>query len=487
MTDLPRKAVVRSAKLATVPLGFAGRTALGLGKRLGGKPAEIVAAELQARTAQQLFQVLGELKGGAMKFGQALSIFEAALPEDLAVPYRAMLTKLQDSAPADADELGARRAARRPRHALAQQVRAPSTTTPWPRPRSGRCTAAVWKDGRDVAVKIQYPGAGAALMSDIRQISRVAKVAASWVPGHRARPDPRRAARPDGRGARLPPRGRVAGDLRSGLRRRPRLRRAPRRRGPRARHRVGVARGHAAVADHRRRHPGAARHRLAALPALPAGRPGPGRAAARRPAPRQLPHHPRRPPGRHRLRRRQPAPRRHAARDRAAAHHRPRGQRRGRARGAARDRLRQGRASTSTRSGCSTTSSRSWRPSAPTRSPSAGTGSAASSPTSTTRASPTTPSRYKLNLPPEYLLIHRVWGGGHRGAQPARRHRARARHRRRAASRGGPAARRRRRRRAEPLVTTRRGRACSRSSGGSRGCSARTSTSCARRRCLGST
>jgi predicted unusual protein kinase regulating ubiquinone biosynthesis (AarF/ABC1/UbiB family) len=42
---------------------------------------------------------------------------------------------------------------------------------------------AVWKDGRDVAVKIQYPGAGAALMSDIRQISRVAKVAASWVPG----------------------------------------------------------------------------------------------------------------------------------------------------------------------------------------------------------------------------------------------------------------------------------------------------------------
>ncbi len=62
-------------------------------------PAEIVAAELQARTAQQLFQVLGELKGGAMKFGQALSIFEAALPEDLAVHYRAMLTKLQDSAP----------------------------------------------------------------------------------------------------------------------------------------------------------------------------------------------------------------------------------------------------------------------------------------------------------------------------------------------------------------------------------------------------
>ena len=101
----------------SLPLGFAGRTALGLGKRVGGRPAEVVAAEVQARTAEQLFKVLGELKGGAMKFGQALSIFEAALPEELAGPYRATLTKLQDAAPPMpaatvhrvlADELGPR-------------------------------------------------------------------------------------------------------------------------------------------------------------------------------------------------------------------------------------------------------------------------------------------------------------------------------------------------------------------------------------------
>ena len=34
-----------------------------------------------------------------MKFGQALSIMEAALPEELAAPYRDQLTRLQDSAP----------------------------------------------------------------------------------------------------------------------------------------------------------------------------------------------------------------------------------------------------------------------------------------------------------------------------------------------------------------------------------------------------
>ncbi|MGW5239610.1 ABC1 kinase family protein [Monashia sp. NPDC004114] len=182
MTDLPRKAVVRTAKLASVPIGFAGRTALGIGKRLGGRPAELVAAELQARTAQQLFQVLGELKGGAMKFGQALSIFEAAFPEEVAVPYRALLTKLQDSAPP------------MPTTSVHEVMRADFG----PRWRSrfqsfddhpvasasiGQVHRAVWSDGRDVAVKIQYPGAGAALMSDIRQISRVAKVAAGWIPG----------------------------------------------------------------------------------------------------------------------------------------------------------------------------------------------------------------------------------------------------------------------------------------------------------------
>ena len=45
MSDLPRKAVTRTAKLAALPLGFAGRATWGLGKRIGGKSAEIVARE----------------------------------------------------------------------------------------------------------------------------------------------------------------------------------------------------------------------------------------------------------------------------------------------------------------------------------------------------------------------------------------------------------------------------------------------------------
>src|SRR5262249_24386774 len=95
VSDIPRRAVPRPAKLAGLPLGLAGRATVGLGKRLGGRSSEEITLELQQRTAEQLFALLGQLKGGAMKFGQALSVFEAALPENLSAPYREALTKLQ--------------------------------------------------------------------------------------------------------------------------------------------------------------------------------------------------------------------------------------------------------------------------------------------------------------------------------------------------------------------------------------------------------
>ena len=182
MTDLPRRAVGRGVRLAALPVGFAGRSALAFGKRVGGRPAEVVAAEVQARTAEQLFTVLGQLKGGAMKFGQALSVFEAALPEDVAAPYRATLTKLQEAAPplpaatvhaVLREELGAhwrrRFASFDDRPAAAASI--------------GQVHRAVLKDGRDVAVKIQYPGAGDALRSDLTQLSRLARMFGVLVPG----------------------------------------------------------------------------------------------------------------------------------------------------------------------------------------------------------------------------------------------------------------------------------------------------------------
>jgi predicted unusual protein kinase regulating ubiquinone biosynthesis (AarF/ABC1/UbiB family) len=182
MSDLPRKAVTRTAKLAALPLGFAGRATWGLGKRIVGESAEIVGRELQQRTADQLFKVLGELKGGAMKFGQALSVFESALPEEVAGPYRAALTKLQEAAP----PMPTRTVHTVLRERLGEDWRELFTEfddKPAAAASIGQVHRAVWHDGREVAVKVQYPGAGEALLSDLTQLGRFARLLGPLVPG----------------------------------------------------------------------------------------------------------------------------------------------------------------------------------------------------------------------------------------------------------------------------------------------------------------
>ncbi|MFD3524283.1 ABC1 kinase family protein [Streptomyces sp. NPDC058653] len=187
MSDLPRKAVTRTAKLAALPLGFAGRATWGLGKRIGGKSAEVVGRELQQRTADQLFKVLGELKGGAMKFGQALSVFESALPEEVAGPYRAALTKLQEAAPpmptSTVHKVLAERLGEEWRELFLEFEEKPAAAAS-----IGQVHRAVWHDGRKVAVKVQYPGAGEALLSDLSQLSRFARLLGPLIPGMDVKP-----------------------------------------------------------------------------------------------------------------------------------------------------------------------------------------------------------------------------------------------------------------------------------------------------------
>ena len=187
MTELPRKAVARTARLAALPLGYAGRNALGLGKRLGGKPAEAVMSEIQQRTAEQLFRTLGELKGGAMKFGQAMSVLEAALPDELAAPYRARADPAPGLRSPDADPDRARPDRRRPRARLADELvwldGGPTAAASIGQVHRGR-----WRDGREVAVKVQYPGAGEALQSDLRQLARLARTIGPLVPGIDVKP-----------------------------------------------------------------------------------------------------------------------------------------------------------------------------------------------------------------------------------------------------------------------------------------------------------
>lgn len=182
MTDIPSQSGKRAAKLASLPFGVAGKAARSLGRRAIGRGEGEWSEELLDATAEQLFSVLGELKGGAMKVGQALSVFEASIPDRYAKPFRESLAKLQAEAPPLPPETV--------RKVLDQQL-----GTAWPQrfqsldleavkaASIGQVHRGIWSDGREVAVKIQYPGADDALLSDLRQIRRVAPLLRPLSPG----------------------------------------------------------------------------------------------------------------------------------------------------------------------------------------------------------------------------------------------------------------------------------------------------------------
>jgi predicted unusual protein kinase regulating ubiquinone biosynthesis (AarF/ABC1/UbiB family) len=165
-----------------LPVGFAGRAALGFGKRLTGMSRDEVNAELMEKAANQLFTVLGELKGGAMKVGQALSVMEAAVPEQFGEPYREALTKLQKDAP----PLPAAKVHRVLDAQLGTKWRDRFSSfddTPVASASIGQVHKAIWSDGREVAVKIQYPGADEALRADLKTMQRLVSVFRQLSPG----------------------------------------------------------------------------------------------------------------------------------------------------------------------------------------------------------------------------------------------------------------------------------------------------------------
>ncbi|MFF2549617.1 ABC1 kinase family protein [Nocardia sp. NPDC058058] len=177
----PARRAVRNAKLAALPIAFAGRRAAGVGKRALGRPASEVNAEIQRRTAQHFFEVLGELKGVAAKLGQVLALYEFGLSPELAEPYRIALSRLQDSMPPMlprtvhsvlAQSLGPQW---RDSFQSFEDRRAASATI-------GQVHRAVWHDGRTVAVKVMYPGAREAIRSDVEQLRRMTGLASIIVP-----------------------------------------------------------------------------------------------------------------------------------------------------------------------------------------------------------------------------------------------------------------------------------------------------------------
>lgn len=180
--EVPARPMRRSLRLAALPARFAGRAAVVWGQRLAGNGREEVALRNVERNAEELFAVLGQLKGGAMKLGQALSVYESMIPAEFAEPYRQALTRLQThSRPLPPTRVHAvldQQLGQQWRHRFREFDDAAAAAAS-----IGQIHRGVWHDGREVAIKLQYPGAEQALGTDLRLLRRLSRLLPLLVPG----------------------------------------------------------------------------------------------------------------------------------------------------------------------------------------------------------------------------------------------------------------------------------------------------------------
>ncbi len=130
-----------------------------------------VAAAAELRTARQVAEALGGMKGALMKLGQMASFLDEGLPE----PYRVALAELQTDAPPMASEL----AASVVEDALGgppERVFAAWDERPLAAASIGQVHRAVTREGLPVAVKVQYPGIAEAIESDLANTALAARM-----------------------------------------------------------------------------------------------------------------------------------------------------------------------------------------------------------------------------------------------------------------------------------------------------------------------
>ena len=169
---------IRSGRLARgLPLaGLAVRQGVG---RVAGKLTRDEQKQLDRFTqeAERYVAVLGDMKGVAMKVGQLLSFLDAgAIPE----PHRAAYQQIVGSLQADAPPMPFETVLAVVGHELARPVDEAFdwiSEQPMAAASIGQVHAARLPDGREVVVKVQYPGVGDAIRADLQNTELIASFA----------------------------------------------------------------------------------------------------------------------------------------------------------------------------------------------------------------------------------------------------------------------------------------------------------------------
>jgi len=183
--ELPTGRVRRAAKVGRLAGGQTARAyatkATNLGRSEDGRRAAAERRHVEA--AEQIFEVLGQMKGAAMKVGQVASFVDTgAFPPEFQERIQTKLAELRDAAPKVSfdkmrrvveDDLG------EPLDELFAEFDPEAVAAA----SIGQVYRARLHDGREVAVKVQYPGVAQAVRADLQNLGLIMRVAKRVAPG----------------------------------------------------------------------------------------------------------------------------------------------------------------------------------------------------------------------------------------------------------------------------------------------------------------
>jgi predicted unusual protein kinase regulating ubiquinone biosynthesis (AarF/ABC1/UbiB family) len=181
---IPRSRARRTATVATLAASEAvkqfGTRATNVTR--GEEAAQAALARRQLETAKQIVAVLGTMKGAAMKLGQVMSFLDVGLvPEEHREEFQRELAKLRDAAPTVSFKQ-MRRVIEDDLEEPIDEVFARFDEEPIAAASIGQVYRATLHDGRDVAVKVQYPGVAAAVRADLQNLEMIMRVLKRMTP-----------------------------------------------------------------------------------------------------------------------------------------------------------------------------------------------------------------------------------------------------------------------------------------------------------------
>src|SRR2546421_1159156 len=182
---IPTSRVGRTARIGGLAAGQAirqaGTRAANVARTKEGRDAALERRHIEA--AEQIVAALGTMKGAAMKVGQVMSFLDVGLiPPEYRDEFQRKLAALRDAAPTVTFK-DMRTVIEEELEDPLDEVFESFEEEPIAAASIGQVYRATLRDGREVAVKVQYPGVAAAVRSDMQNLGLILRLMKRVAPG----------------------------------------------------------------------------------------------------------------------------------------------------------------------------------------------------------------------------------------------------------------------------------------------------------------